>query len=226
MRIAVFLTLGLLCACASEKLALVPPAGVDFSGRWRLNDAESDDPMRLVTSQIDPSRVGTGQGGQGGQGRGRRGGGPGGGMGGVGGPVMPGVDTLGDGLRWPGKDIEIKQVAGAVALSSGGVNQLYQPRSVDAKPRRHKARDDGQGGRDMRDRDMPARDRGEGPPAVCGWENRTLVVQGGEADDERAPYEQRYSVSEDGQRLVEVISFKGGRSGGFTMSRTWDRVAP
>ncbi len=70
MRVAVFVALGLLSACATEKLALTPPPGVDFSGQWRLNDAESDDPLRLVQSQIaDPSKVGTGnQGGQGGQG--------------------------------------------------------------------------------------------------------------------------------------------------------------
>jgi hypothetical protein len=262
MRVAVVVALGfglgLLSGCASEKLALAPPAGVDFSGHWRLNEAESDDPMRLVQSQVDPSRVGGpgeqgGQGGQGRQGRGR--GGPGGGgMGGlgngVGGPVMPGVGALGEGLRWPGKEIEIKQVAGVVALSSGGLNQVYQPSSADRKPHRHKHPSDGEHGRDDggpggsgpggggpggaggprgaggRDRDMPERDRGEGAPAVCGWDDKTLVVQGGDAEDERPPFEERYSISEDGQRLVEVVGFKGGRSGGFTMSRTWDRVVP
>jgi hypothetical protein len=256
MRVAVVVALGvglgLLSACASEKLALAPPASVDFSGHWRLNEAESDDPLRLVQSQVDPSRVGGpgaqgGQGGQGRQGRGR--GGPGGGMGmgtGVGGPVMPGVGALGEGLRWPGKEIEIKQVAGVVALTSGGVNQVYQPSSTDMKPHRHKHPDGGHGrdgggpggggpsgggpggsdSRDPGDRDMPERDRGEGAPALCGWDGKILVVQGGDPDDERPSFEERYSISEDGQRLVEVIAFKGGRSGGFTMSRTWDRVVP
>jgi hypothetical protein len=32
-------------------------------------------------------------------------------------------------------------------------------------------------------------------------------------------------LSEDGQRLVEVVAFKGGRSSGFTMSRVWDRLS-
>ena len=233
MRMAVFLSFGLLCGCASEKLAVAPPAGVDFSGRWHLNEAESDDPMRLASNPlVDPSRVGdAGQSGQG-RGRGRGGGGPGGGGfgGGMGAPVMPGVGALGDGMRWPGKDLDIKQVAGVVSLSSGGLNEVYQPRSIDVKPkRRHRphggAGDDGQGG-DLRDRDMPDRDRGQGPPAMCGWDDKTLVVQGGDPDDDHPPYEERYSLSDDGQRLIEAVSFKGGRSGGFTMSRTWDRVTP
>jgi len=33
-------------------------------------------------------------------------------------------------------------------------------------------------------------------------------------------------VSDDGQRLIEVVSYKGGRSSGFTASRVWDRVSP
>jgi hypothetical protein len=50
-----------------------------------------------------------------------------------------------------------------------------------------------------------------------------LVVQSGEPDEDHPPYEQRFSVSSDGRRLVEVILFKGGRSEGFTASRVWDR---
>ena len=56
-------------------------------------------------------------------------------------------------------------------------------------------------------------------------EGQTLVVQSGDPDDDHPPFEQRYSVSSDGQRLIEVIGFKGGRSGGFTISRVWDREA-
>jgi hypothetical protein len=129
---------------------------------------------------------------------------------------------MGEGLRWPGREVEIKQVAGVVAITSGGVNLVYQPSSVGKKPHHRKPQDDDES-RD-RDRDMPAHDRG-GAPAHCGWDDKTLVVQGGEADDDHPPFEKRYSVSEDGQRLIEVVSFKGGRSGGFTLSRVWDRVA-
>jgi hypothetical protein len=229
MRAAMVVTLVFLSACASEKLALVPPSGVDLSGRWQLNEADSDDPLRLIQNQADPSKATAAQGSQGGQGgqggRGRRGGGAGGGFGGgsgPSGPTMPGVGAMGEGLHWPGKEVEIKQVAGVVAITSGGVNQIYQPASVDKKPHQRKpANDDA-----SRERDMPARDRGDGPPARCGWDEKTLVVQGGETDDDHPPFEERYSLSDDGQRLIEVIDFKGGRSGGFTLSRVWDRVAP
>jgi hypothetical protein len=236
MRVAVVVTLVLLCACASEKLALAPPHGVDFSGQWRLNEADSDDPLRLAQNQADPSKTAAGPGqpggpgGQGGSGRGGRGGRGGGGAGGAGGfgangptgPSMPGVGAMGEGLRWPGREVEIKQVAGVVAITSGGVNRVYQPVSFDQKPRHHKPPDDDP--RD-RDRDRPGRDRG-GAPTHCGWDDKTLVVQSGEPDDDHPPFEKRYSVSEDGQRLIEVVGFKGGRSGGFTLSRVWDRVVP
>ena len=76
----------------------------------------------------------------------------------------------------------------------------------------------------MPNRDMPSRDRGDGPTAACGWEDKTLVVEPGSPDGDRPPFEERYSVSADGQRLIEVVAFKGGRSGGYTISRVWDRV--
>jgi hypothetical protein len=49
-------------------------------------------------------------------------------------------------------------------------------------------------------------------------------VRGGDPDDDHPPFEEHYSLSEDGQRLVEVVDFTGGRSSGFTMSRVWDRL--
>jgi hypothetical protein len=63
----------------------------------------------------------------------------------------------------------------------------------------------------------------EAPPPTCGWTDKTLIVRN-DRDEDRLPFEERYSISEDGQRLVEEVSFKGGRSNGFTMSRVWDRV--
>lgn len=227
MRVATVVALVFLSACAGEKLALAPPPGVDFSGRWKLNEADSDDPVRLIQSPIgDPSNTGAGQGGggQGGQG-GRRGRGGSGGLGGGGvlnGPAMPGFGAMGEGLRWPGREVEIKQVAGVVAITSAGVNRVYQPITGDVKHHHRKPQDDDGGN----GRDMPARGRRDGPPALCGWEDKTLVVQGGEPDDDHPPFEERYSLSEDGQRLIEVVGFKGGRSGGFTLSRVWDRVVP
>jgi hypothetical protein len=229
MRVAMVVTLLFLSGCASDKLALAPPPGVDLSGHWRLNEADSDDPLRLIENQADPSKAtaaSTGQGGQGGQGgrgRGRGGSGTGGpGSGAPVGPAMPGLAAMGEGVRWPAKEVEIKQVAGVVAITSAGMNRVYQPASGDRHHHHRKPSDnDGSEGRDM-----PALDRGDGPPPRCGWEDKTLVVQGDDPDDDHPPFEKRYGVSDDGQRLIEVVSFKGGRSGGFTLSRVWDRVVP
>ena len=133
MRLVMVLAVVCLAACASEKLKQAPPAGVDFSGVWQLNAADSDDPQRLI--QLNSTTPAAGQsttsGGQGGgsSGRGGRGRGGAGGMnvGGPAGPVMPSVSAMSDGLRWPGKHLEIKQVAGVVAFSSDGVNRVCQP---------------------------------------------------------------------------------------------------
>lgn len=201
----------LLGACASEKLALTPPPGRDFSGSWQLNEADSDDPLHLVQSQHEGPAPGTsgspdGQGGRGGRGGGRGSrGGDGYGAGGPGAPSMPAVDALSEGLRWPGKQLTIKQVAGVIAITSAGVSQVYQPVS-DTKAHPHRSRD-----------------RGDAPPPFCGWDDKTLVVQSRDPDDDHPPFEKRYSVSDDGQRLIEVVSFRGGRSRGFTISRVWDR---
>jgi hypothetical protein len=223
----------LLSACASDKLALLPPPGVDMTGHWKLNEADSDDPLRLVQSQNatnSPSAQG-GQGGQGG-GQGGQGGGRGGRQGGRGGPgaglpgtpmgpAMPGIGAIGAGLRWPGKTLEVKQVAGVVTFDSDGKSQVFRPVAGDRKARPHH----GPPGDDpSHGRDLPAHGRGDGPPPRCGWEERTLVVQGDDPDDDHPPFEERYSLSEDGQRLIEVVGFKGGRSAGFTLSRVWDRV--
>jgi len=103
------------------------------------------------------------------------------------------------------------------------LDRIYRPVAAALKPhhRRKPPDDEGRG----QGRDVPPRDRG-GAPAACGWEDKTLVIQAGESDEDQPPFEQRYSLSEDGQRLIEVVGFKGGRSGGFTLSRVWDRIVP
>ena len=226
-RFAVIFVL-VLAGCASEKLALTPPAGVDFSGQWRLNVAESDDPQRLIQNQMGgpgslvPGNDGPGRGGPGGrdgQG-GDRGGGPGGfGAGLAGAAVMPAVGTLSAGLRWPGKDLEVKQLAGVVAFTSDGLNRVYQPSSADPPSRRKRADEETR----PRDRNMHYSERGGGPPEPCGWDGKTLVVQAVDMDEDHPPAERRYSVTGDGQRLIEVVAFRG-RSAGYTLSRVWDRV--
>ena len=225
MRFVGVLAAVCLAACAGEQLAQAPPAGVDFSGQWKLNLADSDDPQRLIQAQFNApatDQSASPSGGSGGR-NGRQGGRSGaGGMnaGGPGGPVMPSVGALGDGLRWPGKQLDIKQVAGVVAFSSDGVNRVCQPTDSARIHRRSSGAADRDG---TSAREPRARGR-DVPPPRCGWTERTLIVQGGDPDEEHPPFEEQYSLSEDGQRLIEVVAFKGGRSRGFTMSRVWDRI--
>ncbi|MGA2187583.1 MAG: hypothetical protein ABSH33_03575 [Steroidobacteraceae bacterium] len=235
MRVVWAVVLLWVAGCASEKLAVTPAPGVDFSGHWQLNEADSDDPQRVALSQNAAAAAQNGaNGGQGGQdGQGGRGGGRGS-RGGSGpgnfgsnvplGPAMPGVSALSDGLRWPGKQLDIRQAAGVVTIASQGAQQIYKPvAGIDAQQHQGSKPSDANGshGRDARDRD-----RGDGPLPVCGWDDKTLVIRSENPDDDHPPFEERYSLSDDGQRLVEVVAFKGGRSGGFTVSRVWDRASP
>jgi hypothetical protein len=218
MRIVVALALLCIAACASEKLEQGPPTGVDFSGRWKLNEADSDDPQRLIQAPTEVPDPSNGQGGSGGGGRHQ---GPGGmGMGMPGGPVMPSLGALGEGLRWPGKQLEIKQVGGVVAFISNGNSVVCQPMDA-GKPSAggpggppH----DGASGHGNHSRSR------ETPPPRCGWNEKTLIVRSGDPDEDHPPFEQHFSLSDDGRRLVEVVDFKGGRSSGFTLSRVWDRI--
>src|ERR1700704_1225820 len=173
-----------LAACASEKLGQAPPAGVDFSGRWKLNAADSDDPQRLLQAQFNVSTAAQNSqapGGRSGRESGGRGAARGMNPGGPLGPVMPPVSALSEGLRWPGKQLEIKQVAGVVAFTSDGINRVCQPMEG-GKPHRHHA--------DSADRDGASPGRGtraqgrDQSPARCGWAEKTLIVQGGDPDDE------------------------------------------
>jgi len=222
MRIAMLLATAVVAACASDKLAVTPPAGVDLSGHWKLNEADSDDPLRLMQSQLAAATAGANPGGQTGPTRGgaRRGGGGGFGAGGPTGPVIPSVTILDEALRWPGKDLALKQTGGIVTFTSGGVDRVCRPRASPGAHHHQTGGDDAAHGRDM-----PAHGRGDVPPPVCGWDEKTLVVQSGDPEDDHPPFEQRFSLSEDGERLVELVLFKGGRSSGFTASREWDRSA-
>jgi hypothetical protein len=223
MRFVIVLAVVTLAGCASEKLQQAPPAGVDFSGSWNLNAADSDDPQRLIQAQFNTPAGGqstTPSGGTGGR-NGRQGGSRGGAgyPGGPSAPAMPAVAALSEGLRWPGKQLEIKQVAGVVAFTSDGINRVCQPTDM-GQTHRHPARSDNG---TAAGRDAPPRAR-DAPVPHCGWQERTLIVRGGDPDDDHPPFEEHYSLSDDGQRLVEVVNFKGGRSSGFTMSRAWDRA--
>jgi hypothetical protein len=214
MRAAAVVAILLLSACAAEKLAVNPPKGVDFSGQWKLNEADSDDPQHLaqVANGTATNNNNTSPQSSSGRGRGRGGGGA---PGAYQGPSPPAVGIMSGALRWPGKTLEIKQVAGVVAFTSDSRNRVCQP-GTEKKPRHH---DD-----DSRDRDAMPSGRDALPP-MCGWSERTLVVRGSDPDDDRPPpFEEDYSLSEDGLRLIEVVIFKGGRSEGYTLSRVWDRA--
>jgi hypothetical protein len=232
------LALILLSGCASDQLAPLPPQGVDLSGHWKLDVADSDDPLRLMQSQISSATAGAGAGGQTGQtggqgGRGRggggaRGGGGGGFGGGPAGPAMPSVSALEEGLRWPGQDLTLSQKAGIVTFTDGGRSRMCRAMGHQ-KPHHRPPPPDGNGdpgGGDARGRDAPARGRGDAPPPLCGWDDKTLVVKSGDPDDDHPPFELRFSVSDDSQRLIEVVAFTGGRSSGFVASRVWDRTQP
>ncbi|HMK86079.1 MAG TPA: hypothetical protein VK437_09000 [Steroidobacteraceae bacterium] len=215
MRIALLVAVCVLAACASDELSSTPPKGVDLSGHWKLNEADSDDPQRILQSQIAAATATTP--GPTSAPRGRQGA-RGGGFGPTGpmGPQMPSVAVLDEALRWPGRDLTVKQTGTAVSFITDGAERAC--RVGQAKGHQHVA-GDSQG------RDSPSRGRGDAPPPRCGWDESTLVVQSGEPDEDRPPYELRFSLSDDGERLVEVVSFKGGRSSGFTASREWDRWA-
>ncbi len=51
MRAALAVVVVLLSACATDRLSVNPPPGVDFSGKWKLNEADSDDPLHLMQAQ-------------------------------------------------------------------------------------------------------------------------------------------------------------------------------
>ncbi|HVC01115.1 MAG TPA: hypothetical protein VND80_02825 [Steroidobacteraceae bacterium] len=192
----IFATL-LIAGCAHERLALAPPAGVDLSGHWRLNAADSDDAQHLVAilGSADESPAG-GDGDADGSaqaGRQRVSAAPP-----V--PVHASVGEIAEAMRWPGKDLLIEQTGGVVAFSSGGESRVYRPWS----PLRGKA------------------PRGRDARPVCGWSGRALLVT--VAPDGDGPMiDLRYRLSADRQRLFEQVS-QGSGPGGVELFRVWDRA--
>lgn len=225
MRHILLVTTLLIAACAHEELGSRPPSGVDLSGQWRLNVADSDDPLRLTQQALSSQTAGADAGGstappQGGRGRGQRQGGAGGlgSLGGPMGPSAPGVMTLDEALRWPGKDLSITQGNTAITFSSAGRDETCRP--GEHRPKHKPPKDNPES------HDAPQRGRGDALPPHCGWDEATLVVQPRDTEEDHAPFDKAFTLSEDRQRLIEVVTFRGGRSGGFTASRVWDRAPP
>ena len=213
MRVALLAAVVFISACASDGLSLAPPPGVDFSGQWKLNVAESDDPMHLLqlaNAQAAAAADNTTSSGRGGGGRGGRGTG----YPGLTPPATPPVSVLADASRFPGKQLDIKQVGGVLTFTSSGQVRVCQPGDAKKRPHHHTS---------ASDRDAPLPAARDAPPPKCGWLEKTLIVRSSGQDEDRPPFEEHYSISEDGQRLVEEVNFRGGRSNGFTMSRVWDR---
>ncbi|HXP65950.1 MAG TPA: hypothetical protein VN815_10785 [Steroidobacteraceae bacterium] len=214
MRVAIIAAVVLLTACASGGVSTAPPAGVDFSGQWKFNAADSDDPMHLLqiaNAQASAAADNAANGGRGGRG----------GRGGTGYPTLmapatPPIGAMTQASQFPGKLLEIKQVAGVLSFTSAGQTRVCQPGDIKKRPRHHHD--------NASDRDAPLPAAREAPPPRCAWSEKTLIVRSSEVDEDRPPYEEHYSISDDGQRLIEAVSFRGGRSSGFVMSRVWDRV--
>jgi hypothetical protein len=194
------IALALVAACSSEKLAIAPAVGVDLTGHWRLNTADSDDPMRLAAMRNTSGTANTNAGGQGGGGRRGRGGQSAGGSGQLqNGPVIPAVSSIGEALQWPGPDLNVKQSRGVAVFSSDGAERTYQPA-------------------------LSGKKNADGEQQVVGWDGRALVVEIRPEEASEAPLTERFQVSADGQRLVQQVTVTGGRSTGFSLSRVWDRV--
>jgi hypothetical protein len=207
MRAILLVVAVLISGCAGEKLAASPPAGVDLSGQWRLNVADSDDPQRLAQALASGAATAGNNGGQRGGRRGRGGGQSGPTQSSASGTDMSGqaagvplpVSAVSEVLRWPGRDLEIKQLSGVAAFTSDGDNRVYQPSGTAKKKAAH------------------------GSTQVCGWSGSSLVIMV-EPDDDRPKFEEHYQISSDRDRLVQLILIQSGRMMGFSMSRVWDRV--
>jgi hypothetical protein len=226
MRWGLMIGLCAIAGCAGNQLASTPPPGVDLSGRWTLNLADSDDAQRLMQSQLAAQTAGVDAGGSSGGSRQRGRGGIPGGAAGPTGPAMPSVAVLYESLRWPGRELALEQTPDRITFTTDGAVRSCHPAPLKGGGHHSRGGDAaGSGSAAAHGRDMPSHGRGDAPPPRCGWDDRSLVVQSGEPDDDRPPYEQRFSLSDDGQRLVEVVIFKGGRSNGFVASREWDRAS-
>lgn len=213
MRVALLAAVMFLSACASDGLNLAPPPGVDFSGHWKLNAADSDDPQHLLligNAQASAAADNAARGGRGG-----RGGAQGAGFPTQLPPATPSVSALSEATRFPGRQLDIKQVGGVLTFTSQGQTRVCQPGDGKKTERHHG---------NAADRDAPLPAARDAPPPRCGWLEKTLIVRSSEPEEDRPPFEEHYRISEDGQRLVEEVNFRGGRSNGFTMSRVWDRL--
>jgi hypothetical protein len=205
MRAAFLLLIALSAGCATDRgLATSPPPGVDLSGHWRLNVADSDDPLRLTQAMSSGNGMGSpDQNQRGGQRSGR--GGRSAAQLPFGQPISIPAMIVADLLRWPGAQMEIHQEGGTATFNSDGDSRIYRPGAGSTKATGH-----------------ARKDHRSSAPSPCGWLGASLVVHV-EAEGNQPGFDAQYRVSDDGARLVQLITLQGGQLTGFTMSRVWDR---
>jgi hypothetical protein len=207
MRAALLLLIALSAGCATDReLAAAPPPGVDLSGHWRLNVADSDDPLRLTQAFSSGNGMGPQDPGQSGGQRGGRSSRSGARQMPFVQPISIPATTMADLLRWPGAEVEVHQDGGAVTFNTDGDSRVYRPGAGSGNAASHAKK----------------KDHRSTAPSPCGWLGPSLVVQV-QAEDNQPGFDAQYRVSDDGKRLIQVITLQGGRLTGFAMSRVWDR---
>lgn len=203
--VVVSVVLAGLCGCAGIDLDETPPQNFDMSGAWQLNFALSDSPSLAGIARGKargqaggrPQRQGRGAPpGGGGQGRGQRrrqGGGQPGGQRGQNQSNRSGRGTGGYRVAI----LEHDEVVIQQDYESMGM-------SFDRAP--------------YRDVSWGKRVRGE-ETINAGWQDRELVIQtkGG-----RVPIVERYSLSEDGNRLTVLVELNRGRND-LTFKRVFEK---
>jgi hypothetical protein len=206
MRAALLLLIALSAGCATDRgLAPLPPPGVDLSGHWRLNVADSDDPLRLTQALSSGNAMGSAdQRQRGGQRSGR--GGRSAGQSPFVQPISIPATIVAELLRWPGAQLQIHQDGGTATFDSDRDSRVYKPDAGSAKSAGHAAK----------------KGHRSSAPSPCGWLGASLVVHV-EPEDNQPGFDARYRVSDDRARLIQVITLQGGQLTGFTMSRVWDR---
>ncbi len=126
MRFANIFLAVLIAGCASEQLAVAPPSGIDLSGHWRLDAADSDDPQRLLQALDDTRNQAAAAGSKGAA------------QADAGAVRLP-IAAIAEVMQWPGRDLVIKQTGGVAAFSSDGEDHVYRPASAAAR-REHRHR--------------------------------------------------------------------------------------
>ena len=116
-------------------------------------------------------------------------------------------------VRWPGKFLVITQGDAAVTLASDEATVECKRMSGRKTPGKKPSSSEHR--RSATDADLRQ---------FCGLTGKSLVLHTGNMDEDHPPFVERFRISADGTRLVELVGF-GQRGGGFSLTRVWDRVS-